>query len=343
MKLIKKFRKEHGRIAYYYELKSFNKALKLVPKGYRIYPQSNGSYLCQLPERVLFDLSDLNLPFPFSKDYPIKIHKYIKKNISRILEEGRKRYGLLLEITGNCLQGQIRIAGGNTMSLKAFINDFLTNIPKKLNDEFYNDQMVATPVMKEEVNKNIWRREVEMFYNSIKKKYQNMCLSKYKHFMEIYNCYTAFYHPIWYEINKLGSQFVFFLQSGIKLALGFIQATRNTDSVFLIERHISQDYYSCFRKKPLIYQKFGKYQILSTTLLIDHVLSGNTLKEVKSEEPLCKVLALFPKSHTHLKLFDWIVYNSCLIPTNEIPQSNDWFLKLFKSTEKIRRDKYDIK
>ncbi|MFX0135229.1 MAG: hypothetical protein ACFFDN_16415, partial [Candidatus Hodarchaeota archaeon] len=312
MKLIKKYRKEHERIAYYIRVYHFEEALKLVPKGYTIYPQDDGSYLCQLPEGILFDLSDLNLPFAFSKEYPIKVYNHIKKNIDLILKAGSIIYGSLFEITGNCLQGQIRIAGKEINLLKMFIEDFLNSLPKRIKDESQDDRIIATPVMKEENNRKTWSREVVMFHNRIREVYQDFCLFQYKNFMPIFNCNTAFSHPIWDEINKLGAHYVFFLQSGLPLALGFIQTTRNLNNVSLIERHISQDYYSFFRKKPLFYQKFDNYEVSSTTVLIDNVFSGNTLKEVKLEEPSCKTLALFPKSCINLKFFDWIVYNSCL-------------------------------
>jgi len=333
-----RYKTYHGRIAYYIQANTLQEALVLAKHGYRIYPSDDGKYICELPEQSIIDLSDVYLPFSYTLEYPIKVYSYIKKNIKSILATSGNRFK---EVYGEALEGQVRIAGESSKALKNFVSKFLSKLPCFLEDDGSGPRLPVTPLLKG-LPKKEWCFEVKKFLRTTQKMYEKFCLPQYQCFFRVYNCNEAFAHFIWKEIRKMGKTYVFILQGGLSLALGFIQVTKDSSKVRLIERHKNEDSYSCFRSHKLLKAKFGEYEVKPSTLIIDKVYTGNTLREIKEEEPRCRFIGLLPKSRKAFDFLDWIVFNSCLIPVHQVPDNKDWFIELYMLTEEIRRKSLKI-
>lgn len=277
----------------------------------------------RLPELSIIDISDLpqELDRVGIEDI-FKIWDWIQTNIAHMLKEFNFASLEKVEHT----EFEIRLVSNDITILRSIRNQILFEAISELG-------------IKKQKQKLNLMRIIECKNSSILETFKKD-YSKYgprKGFEDKFKLYSGNYAregSVWNEVAKLGNSYVFVAHSGVPFLRGFYNTTKNRN-LCLTEYHHSHDPYEQYRKAPLVKDFFSilTKKDLDRPIIIDRSYTGNTLKYLKDSIDGSKIIALFPKTESSIRLSDYCIINNKLFNSKDVNfDEKSWYFNLISES-----------
>jgi hypothetical protein len=289
------------------------------------------------PERMLCDLSNLDIPFAFwSKEKIEQVFLTLDAALSSTsLPSGIRR------ITGDDLRPELVVSGPSLAQLDTWRDEFLTNILQGFSSHEISSVEIPRGITRTraliDVNEHTQQmvRAFTFFYSQfVHPAYWNTHPA-----LNLRKLYSD--HPVWHQIAALPGRKLFILSAGLSLGASYMSSTGDVD-IYFTEQHRQNDSNQLSRIQDFngIYPEPPDEE---NWVVIDKSYSGGTIDAASSmlENYLRRSLkiikvALFPKSLQAIKSADYIVYAGRLFRSVEVfPQlsPSNWHLELLRASQ----------
>ena len=288
------------------------------------------------PEQMVSDLANPQYPVSrMGKDGIMAYHKAV----NRLLDEDKFRE---FRILGDHLDTEIAVHAESISQAQIIKNSVHEEAIKYVGSQYLNaygswNSRGLERCSSLETASLATKREYSAIKETIASYYHADFLD-YLSVLKINELYRN--HAVWKELHALGSNFVFVLNSGVRLYLSMFEALGEHTAIF-VEIHRENDAAELFRKQDIAYLERGSVRKDKTFVIVDIAYTGGTVLEAKKK--VCEIygpgiktitVGVFPKTLEAVLSMDYSLYAGRLLPTrNSSLKRESWMHRLLEDDQ----------
>ena len=180
-----------------------------------------------------------------------------------------------------------------------------------------------------------------MEYQAIKREIEDHYHTDFLEYLSVSNIDTLYRnHLAWSALRSLGFNYVFVLNSGLRLYLSMINAV-DVPSATFVEVHRENDESELFRKRDIEVLERGSIDINRPFVVVDIAYTGGTVRaaaklveKIYGENISVITVGVFPKTLEAVTTLDYCIYGGRLLRTRDLsPTRSSWVKELLCQDE----------